>query len=234
MSTDNPHVTNPQCTAKSKRTGRQCQRPAMTGTTVCYHHGGKTPFGHNLPQTKSGRYSRHLPTRLSASYERALADPDLVAMDSELALVDARMLELLQRIDAGDSAKAWRAIVAAWEQFKRARTAKDTTAMGAALDAIGNAITDLHVDERWGEVLDLVERRRRLAESEQKRRVAAGHMITMERAMLLFSAVSDVIRTHVSDPDTMRAIAADFRAMLDRTGNGTTQQLEGGPAPWQP
>jgi len=34
---------NPQCKAKSKRTGNRCQRPAMNGKKVCYYHGGKSP-----------------------------------------------------------------------------------------------------------------------------------------------------------------------------------------------
>lgn len=34
---------NPQCTAKSKRSGERCQRPAMNGTNVCRNHGGAAP-----------------------------------------------------------------------------------------------------------------------------------------------------------------------------------------------
>lgn len=34
---------NPQCKARSKRTGNQCQRPAMNGAVVCRHHGGAAP-----------------------------------------------------------------------------------------------------------------------------------------------------------------------------------------------
>ena len=30
-----------QCRAKSKRSKKRCQNPAMKGMEVCYHHGGK-------------------------------------------------------------------------------------------------------------------------------------------------------------------------------------------------
>lgn len=32
-----------QCTAKSKRTGKRCQRPPILGATVCRMHGGASP-----------------------------------------------------------------------------------------------------------------------------------------------------------------------------------------------
>ena len=37
-----------QCEAKSKRTGQRCKAQAITGKTVCRHHGGKTPVKHGL------------------------------------------------------------------------------------------------------------------------------------------------------------------------------------------
>jgi hypothetical protein len=37
----------PRCSARSKRTGKSCGAPAMTGWAVCYHHGarGGAPHG---------------------------------------------------------------------------------------------------------------------------------------------------------------------------------------------
>jgi hypothetical protein len=32
-----------QCHAKAKGTGKQCQRPAIRGGNVCWHHGGAAP-----------------------------------------------------------------------------------------------------------------------------------------------------------------------------------------------
>lgn len=31
------------CSARSSRTGEPCQRPPITGASVCYHHGGAAP-----------------------------------------------------------------------------------------------------------------------------------------------------------------------------------------------
>ena len=40
-----------QCSAKSKRTGQQCQAPAVAGKTKCRFHGGKSTG----PKTPEGR-----------------------------------------------------------------------------------------------------------------------------------------------------------------------------------
>ena len=103
-----------QCTATSKRTGERCKARAVTGRSVCYHHGGKTPRGTALPQTTHGRYSQDLPTQLADRYQAAQADPDLLSLRDEIALMSTRIGELLSTITAGqrtDEAQAtWEAI----------------------------------------------------------------------------------------------------------------------------
>lgn len=49
-----------QCKARSKRTGQRCQRPAMHGKKVCYHHGGRSPGAPkgNQNRLKHGRRSK--------------------------------------------------------------------------------------------------------------------------------------------------------------------------------
>ena len=88
-----------QCTATSKRSGKQCRKHAMRGRTVCLAHGGKTPRGVASPHFKDGRYSRSLPGHLLATYEEALRDPRLLSLRDEVALTDAMISELLSQID---------------------------------------------------------------------------------------------------------------------------------------
>ena len=110
-----------QCTAKSKRTGKQCKGWSVPGRTVCYQHGGATPRGMALPQTKTGRYSRDLPTRLAARYQESLSDPDLLALREEIALIDARLGDLLKRVDSGESGVLWDLLQKTYREFVMAR-----------------------------------------------------------------------------------------------------------------
>ena len=95
-----PETTIPrQCTAKSKRSGRQCRKSAMKGRTVCLAHGGRTPRGVASPNFKTGRYSRSLPGHLVADYERAINDPTLLSLRDDIALNETMITTLLQQLD---------------------------------------------------------------------------------------------------------------------------------------
>ncbi|MFQ8433838.1 hypothetical protein [Amaricoccus sp. W119] len=60
---DNPMSaanTAPRCTARSKRTGKPCQGPAVAGWTVCRFHGagGGHPAGKDHPSWRHGMRSQ--------------------------------------------------------------------------------------------------------------------------------------------------------------------------------
>jgi hypothetical protein len=88
-----------RCHAKSKTTGQQCQRPAMIGKRVCYHHGGATPTGIHASRYKHGRYSRVVPTGLLAKYIEAYTDPAWLSLRSEIAVLLARMQEHIAKAE---------------------------------------------------------------------------------------------------------------------------------------
>lgn len=97
-----------QCTAKSKQSGQRCKRYAVPGKTVCVMHGGKSPGGLASPNLKTGRHSKYLPKNLLGKYKEALADNDLLQLRDEVALIDARLAEVLGKIEAGaDSNQTW-------------------------------------------------------------------------------------------------------------------------------
>ena len=212
-----------QCSAKSKRTKERCKAKAMANG-LCYHHGGATPRGHALPQTTHGRYSKDLPTRLASRYAEAVSDPDLLQLDSEIHLTDALIRDRLATLDTGESGRLWRELNAAWREFAAARKAGDAAGMTVALAQIEPLINRGVAD--WvarQEVLDMVERRRKLVDSEGKRRVQMQQMITAESATLLFSATVDTVMRHVSDPGVRAAISRDLERLIARRDGGAAQ-----------
>ena len=124
------------CGAKT-RSGAPCKQRPLAGRDRCRMHGGGTPRGTSLPQTKHGRYSRDLPTRMLATYQEALADDDLLSLREDIALYTAREGELLRRVKASESEAAWLAIRKAWSDYESAVRAKDHQAMAAALTRVG-------------------------------------------------------------------------------------------------
>src|SRR4051794_17890811 len=83
------------CGAHSRRTGGPCQRVPVAGRTRCRAHGGASLRGAASATFKTGRRGRFLPRRLRERYEQALDDPTMLELRDEIALVDARLSDLL-------------------------------------------------------------------------------------------------------------------------------------------
>jgi hypothetical protein len=104
----------PQCTAKSKSTGKQCCNPAVTGFKVCRVHGAggkKKPGGR--PATH-GRYSRLKREHLRSLIEEYEQDPDPLNILPELAAARALFQDFTDRYDEFTEA------LVAWHQSYQA------------------------------------------------------------------------------------------------------------------
>lgn len=213
-----------QCNAKT-RSGATCKNKAINGTSKCRMHGGASLVGIASPTFKSGRYSKDMPTRLAARYAEALADPQLLELRAEIALVGTRQCELLTHLDAGLSLQHWKDAQAAHGDLLAAIRAKDSAALQTAIAALGDALGAGMGDYAvWQEIIEMTEQRRRLVESEHKRLVAMQQMITAEQAMALLARVTETIRKHVSDPIILAAVAADLRSIVAAGAGGQSQQ----------
>lgn len=214
-----------QCTAKSKRTGERCKARAVTGRSVCYHHGGATPTGMGLPQFRTGRYSRYLPTGVLEHYKEALQDDELLATRESVALAETRIVDLLRGLDAGAGAALWeqaRETFLALDGAIRAGNGSKVVENVRLLERIVSAgVTQA---ETWEEIGNWMERARKLRETEQRRLVAMQQVITSEQAMVLVAALTMAVKNHVHDVDTLRAINDDFvRTLGTASANGASR-----------
>lgn len=206
-----------QCTAMSKRSGERCKRMTAPGRNVCNMHGGKTPRGAALPQTTHGRYSQDLPTRLASRFAASQADPDLLNLNTEIAVIDARISDVLRRVDTGESGQTWRELKDTYTAMVEAQRAKDGAEVARLLNELGALIRHGHSDyAAWADVRTLIDQRRKLVESEGRRRKDMQDMITSEKAMVLVTSLVATVRRHVHDRDTLARISADLAGLLDR------------------
>lgn len=225
--TDQGYTLNPQgqvvCGAKTSN-GTPCKKAPTPGMTRCYMHGGKTPVGAAAPTFKTGRYSKYLPNRLAARYHEAQSDPYILNQQEEIALLDARIAELLTSVDEGGGRALWEQARKTFKDLRFAQTTQDTEGIVTALRTLDALINKGAAEgDTWAEVYDLVERRRRLVESERKRFVELGQMVTASQLMTMMGAISSLIREHVTDRDALRAISTGILAL---TGSGVA--LPGG------
>lgn len=205
-----------ECGART-RAGKACRKAAMPNGK-CRNHGGASPVGVAHPSFKTGRYSKDLPARLAARLQEASVDPDLISMRQEIALVDARTNEVLSRLDSKEAAAHWMQLKDLVEQFRLGTATQRIQAAEALSTWSTEALSDYAV---WAEVLDLMERRRKLAETESKRLAAMGQFLTASQAMVLLASVVDVIRRTVTDKQQLSAISREIGRLADqREGPG--------------
>jgi len=211
-----------QCTATSKRTGERCKANAMNGRDVCYHHGGRSLRGADHPNWKGGkttakigRYSADLPERLVDAYERSVTDPQLIHLSSEIGVLDARIAELIGKIDAGDPNGRLEEIDMAWAGFAEKRKAGDVEGMNHSLQVLEAAITRERTDGAiWEQIQKAIDLRRKLANTQRMILTDEQNVVTASQVITLAQTLVSIIRERVKDPMVVQLIKQDFAALI--------------------
>lgn len=204
-----------RCTAWCTRTGAQCEALATMRSgdaQKCRAHGGNAILmGLDNPNGKHMRYSQVLPERMAARFVKSTTDPDVLSLQAEIGLVDARIEDLLTRVDSGESGATW---VRALNQYTElSASIKEGNAgdmigwLGSLKETIEAGLSDYH---NWAEIAGTIETRRKLVESERKRLIDIQGMITIVEAMALMRVLTDSIQRNVSDPAALKLIQQDI------------------------
>jgi hypothetical protein len=204
----------PSCGATAKSTGLPCRQPAMPNGR-CRLHGGLTPVGIASPNFKHGRYSDFAPEKLLQGYARQVRDPELLQQRDEIALLDSMIFEALKRMSDADSPAAWLQLRRLWRSMQHANDAGDMSSAAAKMETIGELIRRGASDfDQREDVLYLIERKRRVIESQSKREVQERLTITYEEAALVFEQLAQVVRDAVRhDPAARAAIGRGWAAI---------------------
>lgn len=204
-----------QCKAKSKRSGQQCQQPAMHGSEVCYMHGGKTPKGIASPHFKTGRWSNHLTGKIAAAYADMESDETLLSLRDDIRLSDAMLRANFAKLQTGESGEAWKlmkkAVDGLWKGIDREDYAGCMEALRDMRDVVDGRIAHNAAEDaiRTG-----LEQRRKLIESEQKLTTQGERAITTEQLMLFVGALLGSLRTHIQDAATLTKIQSDISLLI--------------------
>jgi len=205
-----------RCTAKNRH-GEQCKNRVLPGYEVCRPHKEHSERlrGPNNPNATTGRYARLLPPDLQQRYDAAANDPDLLKVESEIRLVDARLQQLASKLDAGESGALWANAKATLREVTacyRRRAYGEAVPLLLSLQEQVTAGVAEHM--AWDELGRWLDRRKQLVESERRRLVELQQYVPAQRVQVVLSAIGAIIQTHVTDPATLSAIAAAI-ARLD-------------------
>jgi hypothetical protein len=177
-------------------------------------HGGTHKRGLEHHAVKTGRYSKSMPTKLAANYEASLKDREQLSLKPEIALVDAKLNQLLERIPEAESGAGWKAIKNHIVDLRGELAEGKVVQVAVRLDKMEALTLDaINEEATWQDIRQAVHDRRLLAESERKRAVEAQQILTAEQALTLMGVIESIIVKHVTDYDARIAIATELERL---------------------
>lgn len=221
---------------RQNRKGTPCPQPRVKDRTACHYHGGKSPIrvGPSNPAWKHGRasmFAEVLPERLQDAYNALMEDPKLLALESDIALADLRIIELVR--GWRDGTDPVQACVDALEHIATLRTAiaeDDIVAAGEAADNIADTITQgASAQKLWDDIGKEQEKKRRLVDTEGKRLERMQAFITADEAraftQMLIAIVTSAANDEIEDVQLRRRyLGRVYQEVMQISGMGNRQQ----------
>lgn len=205
------------CGAETRK-GTPCKNGQMINGR-CRMHGGTSKSGADHHAHDTGRFSAYLPARLADSYEAALADPDRLKLDEDIALTKTRIIDLIKRVDIGESGRLWKETRQAMRLLRKAiaGSADDFNERLLELEAlISRGAADFAA---WEEIGKQKDRHARLITTEMKRQQTNAEMMAITQVTLMFVAFANDIRNDIArhtKGETRTRILADAAQTTDR------------------
>lgn len=208
----------PICGVKGRRSGAPCASIPVGGRERCRWHGGNTLQANAHPHFKHGRTSKLrsvLPDHLDATFEASINDETLLELRADIALLDARIVELAERTNDGDP-------VAALDRVRE--LAQDIIVAipnGEMVKAINLAEEIQKVVEQgvasedvWDKIVGIQEQRRKHVDTERKRLESLQAYVTSEWVLGFVKFVIGIIAQEVRDKKTISAIISRVEPVL--------------------
>jgi hypothetical protein len=199
----------PLCNAHI-REGELCKNIAVKDRDFCKHHGGKALKGIDCPQFKTGlwsaqrrRFSKVAPTLL-AKIDEMRDDPELFSLRDDTAYITALMEVRAEAASEGISIEHYENLK---RQFNICKSLLFTPEFAPEFTTLGNMMDEgIDLYEANKGVLELIERRADLIETEQKMMQGKAYSLEVDQAFSLIMQVLSVIKKCVTDAEQMAAI----------------------------
>ena len=144
----------------------------------------------------------------------AIGDPNLLDFRQDIALLSARLMELLQ---TGESAPLWSSAQKAVVELKTAFTQKNTEGIFRWLRDLEDLVTRGNADSlRWQEIYELANNVASLKDKEHRRLIAMQQMITAEHFIGLLGQIAMIAKQsirHEDDLERFSTLLNEYRAL---------------------
>lgn len=219
------------CGAKLRGKDRTCRLAPVKGRNRCRLHGGATPpAGPTHHSYRHGRYSvAGCPENLTAHLEVAAADPDLLSLRQEIALIQGLIRDMISR--PGGSPSQYLGMVRRLAARARSEKLQNSETVVELLDAIEATAS---VADLYDEIAELAVKKGKLVENESKRLEQLGQQISAERAYLLIQQTLIALREEVKDGQVLSRVGYRLARILGRStdrGVGVVVDVPAGSPP---
>lgn len=228
--------TKRRCTAKCRsvgndpasenRKGRQCRNSAVDGSTRCaIHKGGKELYGPMSPAWKGGmspqgpqtKFDKVVPRHISKILKRLKNDPKLLQNQDEILLLDARIADLLSRIQAGITPDRMLQVRDSVNRLKDALREGDADRVVTIVDTLDETTAEMVTDsdDLWTEIRHVIEQRRKLIETERKIMESEEVMLTPDKLLIIAAETSRIVRKYIHE-DLYEQFTHEFQRVFIR------------------
>jgi hypothetical protein len=156
-----------RCGVKNRTNGKPCMNAPMENGR-CRLHGGAMLQGSEHPSYKDGRHARfykQLPTRLREIYDGFSNSDELDSLTPNIAILDTRMAELIERLEEGDYGATYQKLRKAFYKADLSLRTKDMESFAEHWRDIQELIETGSKDySLWQQIVELNERRGRMVE----------------------------------------------------------------------
>ena len=212
-----------RCGAQLRRSdpAKYCKKTPCPDRDRCRLHGGMTPRGILSASYKGRGYSKDLPTRLLDRMVDGLNDPELTSLRSEVALLDARLGELLESLADAGTPEAWSQVKAASAKLRYVADRPDMDDRETVLTALATQLEQAAAvmaenTGSWKEIYLVIDRRRRTVGVELKREQQEEHTLMHSQALYFFQQLLLAIHEEVPDVDVKAKLAARIAKLMNR------------------
>lgn len=210
-----------RCGALLKSGTGRCTVTILYENGRCRIHSGGAKRGVENPLTKTGRYSLDLPTRVAARYEQALADPELLSVRDDIALLQGAIVDIMADLKDAEARPDLEAIVKSVDRISAEWQGWEWTKMRSELASLREALVGRQSQRAsMREVRDLIKEKAALVHQENRLLADRQQLITVEQYLLGMRALGAAVRRLVDNPQTLRAIDTEFRRLASVPDRG--------------
>lgn len=217
-----------KCNARNSDLTKYCKKTAgwgtdHVGTGRCKLHGGSSLKGFRHPNFLTGKYSKVLPDNLLGHFEDIMADGKLLELKEDIALVTTLVRSSLQDLQENyqSSAAYFKQMTKVIDELEQTLANGEHEVPYPIMAALQSFIEIFRLAQneqaKRQEILTMLEQKRKLAESEQKRLVSLHNLFSADQIVSMMASVLSIIRAEVHDISTQEKIAEGIRKLINKS-----------------